>query len=62
MVELFALRGTGAPTDGNLWTPADAGNATDGGWVAKRRRVTRPLLVLGAVAAVATVALGRARR
>ncbi|WP_416394590.1 MULTISPECIES: SDR family NAD(P)-dependent oxidoreductase [unclassified Curtobacterium] len=62
MVELFALRGTGAPTDGNLWTPADAGNATDGGWVAKRRRVTRPLLVLGAVAAVATAALGRARR
>jgi len=61
MVETFALRGTGAPTDGNLYEPADAGNATDGGWVAKRRRVTRPLLVLGAVAAVAGVALGRRR-
>ncbi|MGN6407618.1 MAG: SDR family NAD(P)-dependent oxidoreductase [Curtobacterium sp.] len=61
MVQTFALRGQGAPTDGNLWTPADAGNATNGGWVAKRRRVTRPLLVLGAVATVVGVALGRRR-
>ncbi|WP_439691359.1 SDR family NAD(P)-dependent oxidoreductase [Curtobacterium sp. SP.BCo] len=61
MVETFALRGRGEPTDGNLYTPADAGNATDGGWVAKRRRVTRPLLWAGALAAVAAVAL-RARR
>jgi NAD(P)-dependent dehydrogenase (short-subunit alcohol dehydrogenase family) len=61
MVETFALRGRGEPTDGNLYAPADAGNATDGGWVAKRRRVTRPLLVAGALAAAATVAL-RARR
>lgn len=61
MVETFALRGRGEPTDGNLYAPADAGNATDGGWVAKRRRVTRPLLVAGALAAVATAAL-RVRR
>ncbi|WIB61749.1 SDR family NAD(P)-dependent oxidoreductase [Curtobacterium sp. MCLR17_007] len=61
MVELFALRGRQAPTDGNLFEPADAGNATDGGWVAKRRRVTRPLLWVGAAAAVATVVL-RPRR
>ncbi|GAA3338600.1 SDR family oxidoreductase [Curtobacterium pusillum] len=61
MVQTFALRGKGAPTDGNLYAPADAGYATDGGWVATRRRVTRPLLVIGAVTAVAGVAL-RARR
>lgn len=61
MVETFALRGKGAPTDGNLWQPADAGNATDGGWVAKRRRVTRPLLWVGAAAAVTAVVVGRRR-
>ncbi|MCJ1715492.1 SDR family oxidoreductase [Curtobacterium sp. VKM Ac-2922] len=61
MVETFALRGHQEPTDGNLFTPADAGNATNGGWVAKRRRVTRPLVWLGAAAAVATLAL-RPRR
>ncbi|ROS63094.1 NADP-dependent 3-hydroxy acid dehydrogenase YdfG [Curtobacterium sp. PhB172] len=61
MVETFALRGKGGPTDGNLYAPADAGNSTNGGWVAKRRRVTRPLVWLGA-AAVGAVVLGRARR
>lgn len=62
MVETFALRGTAAPTDGNLYAPADADNATNGGWVAKRRRVTRPLVWLGAAAAVGAVVLGRSRR
>ncbi|MCC8907215.1 SDR family oxidoreductase [Curtobacterium sp. GD1] len=62
MVQTFALRGRGAPTDGNLWTPADAGNATNGGWVAKRRRVTRPLAWAGVAAVVGAVLLGRARR
>jgi len=61
MVETFALRGKGAPTDGNLHAPADAGNATNGGWVAKRRRVTRPLVWAGAAAAVAAVVLNRRR-
>lgn len=61
MVETFALRGKGAPTDGNLYAPADAANATDGGWVAKRRRVTRPVLWAGALVAIAAVALGRRR-
>ena len=61
MVETFALRGKGAPTDGNLHTPADAGNATNGGWVAKRRRVTRPLVWAGVTAAVAAVVLNRRR-
>lgn len=61
MVETFALRGKGAPTDGNLHAPADAANATNGGWVAKRRRVTRPLVWAGAVAAVAAVVLNRRR-
>ena len=62
MVETFALRGEGAPTDGNLYAPADAANATDGGWVAKRRRLTRPLVWLGVAAAGAAVVLGRSRR
>ncbi|SDR02779.1 Short-chain dehydrogenase [Curtobacterium sp. UNCCL20] len=61
MVETFALRGKGAPTDGNLLAPADVGNATNGGWVAKRRRVTRPLVWAGAAAAVAAVVLNRRR-
>lgn len=61
MVEIFALRGKQAPTDGNLYQPADAGNATDGGWVAKRRRVTRPIVWLGAAAAVAVLLGGRRR-
>ncbi|MBF4590377.1 SDR family NAD(P)-dependent oxidoreductase [Curtobacterium sp. VKM Ac-1395] len=61
MVEIFALRGKQAPTDGNLYQPADAGNATNGGWVAKRRRVTRPLVWLGAAAAVAVLLGGRRR-
>jgi len=60
-VETFALRGKGAPTDGNLYAPADAANATNGGWVAKRRRVTRPVLWAGALVAVAAVALRRRR-
>ncbi|MGN8050201.1 SDR family NAD(P)-dependent oxidoreductase [Curtobacterium sp. 22159] len=62
MVQTFALRGKGSPTDGNLYAPADAGNAVNGGWVAKRRRVTRPLVWAGAAAVVATVLLGRSRR
>ncbi|MFJ3380559.1 SDR family NAD(P)-dependent oxidoreductase [Curtobacterium sp. NPDC090217] len=62
MVETFALRGKGEPTDGNLWQPAESGNATDGGWVAKRRRVTRPLLVVGAVGAVLALVAGSRRR
>ncbi|MDP4332192.1 SDR family NAD(P)-dependent oxidoreductase [Curtobacterium sp. A7_M15] len=62
MVQTFALRGKGAPTDGNLWTPADAGNATNGGWVAKRRRVTRSVTWLGAIAVLGAVVLGRSRR
>ncbi|OIH93827.1 SDR family oxidoreductase [Curtobacterium sp. MCBA15_001] len=61
MVETFALRGHQEPTDGNLFTPADAGNATDGGWVAKRRRITRPLVWAGAAAAVAGLVLARRR-
>lgn len=62
MVETFALRGRGVPSDGNLYEPADAHNATDGGWVAKRRRVTRPLVWAGVAALVGTVLLGRPRR
>ncbi len=62
MVETFALRGRQEPTDGNLYAPADQGNATDGGWVRKRRRVTRPLVWTGIAAAVVTVVLGRPRR
>ncbi len=61
MVETFALRGRQDPTDGNLHVPADAGNATNGGWVAKRRRVTRPLVWGGAIAVAAAVVL-RSRR
>lgn len=62
MVETFALRGKGVPSDGNLYEPADAHNATDGGWVAKRRRVTRPLVWAGIATVVGTVLLGRPRR
>lgn len=62
MVETFALRGRQEPTDGNLYTPAEAGNATNGGWVAKRRRVTRPVVWVAGVAAVAAVLLRRASR
>ncbi|GAA3335239.1 SDR family oxidoreductase [Curtobacterium citreum] len=58
-VEVFALRGRQDPTDGNLYAPADHANATDGGWVAKRRRVTRPLLWAGVAAVVGTVLLRR---
>jgi NAD(P)-dependent dehydrogenase (short-subunit alcohol dehydrogenase family) len=58
-VEVFALRGRGAPTDGNLYRSADTANALDGGWVAKRRRGLVPLLAAGAVTAVA---LATARR
>jgi NAD(P)-dependent dehydrogenase (short-subunit alcohol dehydrogenase family) len=60
-VEIFALRGHQAPTDGNLYAPNDAGNATDGGWVAKRRRVTRPLVWLG-LAGLVTLVVRRGRR
>jgi len=62
MVETFALRSRQEPTDGNLYTPAEAGNATNGGWVAKRRRVTRPVVWAAGVAAVAAVLLRRASR
>ncbi|WP_175415943.1 SDR family NAD(P)-dependent oxidoreductase [Curtobacterium sp. SGAir0471] len=62
MVETFALRGRGVPSDGNLYAPADAHNATDGGWVAKRRRVTRPLVWAGIAAVIGTALLGRPRR
>ena len=60
-VEVFALRGEQAPTDGNLYAPADQANATDGGWVAKRRRVTRPLVWLGLAGAAVLVVRGKRR-
>ncbi|MBT2503847.1 SDR family NAD(P)-dependent oxidoreductase [Curtobacterium sp. ISL-83] len=61
MVETFALRGKQEPTDGNLYASAEAGNAVDGGWVAKRRRVTRPLVWAGVLGAV-VLGLRTARR
>ncbi|PYY50841.1 SDR family NAD(P)-dependent oxidoreductase [Curtobacterium sp. MCBD17_023] len=61
-VEVFALRGKQAPTDGNLYAPTDAGNATDGGWVAKRRRVTRPLVWLGVAGAAVLFLRSGSRR
>ncbi|PZF60218.1 hypothetical protein DEI92_07570 [Curtobacterium sp. MCBD17_034] len=61
-VEIFALRGHGAPSDGNLYGPDDASNATDGGWRASARRKWVPVVLGAAAVGVVALAGGRSRR